>query len=266
MFNENGDDPLNTPNQDLLTKSKHQQGYTPSSGTTTNSIQTQHKSLSFGNLSSQQAQQHNTSTHNLHVTSPQQQQQQQPSLAHQKKLINTNQHNLNHSMSINKPYNNISNNNTNHIDGGSDNNQNHSMSASMKNLKINQSQFLNAQSATSATNSNGDHLGGDNDSGISSMSSETAAAITSALNSNLVQNNSFNYVQKPIIIGQNRHQFQQAQQYVQANNSQANQHQQFVHRQIYQSNNTSQANISINNGQNTSTSSVTKTVQLETLV
>lgn len=158
------------------------------------------------------------------------------------------------------------------------------MSASMKNLKIQQNQYMNPQSNGV---SNGDNSGGDNDSGISSMSSETAAAMSSALNSNLAAQNSFNYIHKPIIMGQmnqqgrgciiqnnnspqNNHQIftngnvgQNGQQYL---NNGPQQNQYFSSRQVYQTNNHngSSANISMN--QNTSTNSVQAKTVLETLV
>lgn len=229
-----------------------------------NQLQTQNKSLSFSNLAN-----HSGSTQNLHITSPQQQQQQQQMFHNQHQKINqikngSQKSNLNHSLSINKSYN--TNNNINHENHQENHNQ--SLTTSMKNIKIQNSsnQFINPQSSqgVSSNNSNGDHSGGDNDSGISSMSSETAAA----LNSNIMQTNSFNYTQKPIIMNRQNHQIfnngnhnTQNQQYV-SNGPQT----QFMHRQMYQnSGNTNVNNISINQNANTSANSVSKAV-LETLV
>lgn len=262
MFNESNDDIFNTPSDQLDSKQKNSikvvnqnqpQQYT---GTNNGQLQSQHKSLSYGNLA---ANQRSNSTHNIHqITSPINQQNQSTSKSHQahQKAVN-----LNNSLNV-KP-------NLYHHDNHE--NHNHSINSNMKKMQNNQ--FLSSNGGGVPT---GDHSGGDNDSGISSMSSETAAAITSALNSNLINNNSFNYSQKPLIIGgqigqhaQQRCLVQNTQQSHQIfNNSQpyTQQHNQFSHRQIYQNapgnnnnNSLSQANP------NTSTSSVSKAV-LETLV
>jgi len=146
-------------------------------------------------------------------------------------------------------------------------NHGHTLNANMKNLKLTQNhQFINSQSnGSNNSNSNGDHSGGDNDSGISSMSSETAAAMTSALNSTLAAQNSFNYIQKPIIMGQ-----QQQQRHQMFNNQQPQYNgQQYYssNRQIYQTNghSASSTNISIHTQNNSNVSSQSKAV-LETLV
>jgi hypothetical protein len=209
-------------------------------------LHSQQKSLSYGNLSGQQT----NSTHNLYTTSP-----------------------------ANSPQNNASSSSLkrSQVPGAKgtynqehDHNQGHALTANMKNLKLAQNhQFMNSQSNGSGTsnnsNSNGDHSGGDNDSGISSMSSETAAAMTSALNSTLAAQNSFSYIQKPIIMGQQqRHQmFNSNSQQLQYNGQQYFS----TNRQIYQTNghSASSANISIHAQSNSNVGTNSKAV-LETLV
>lgn len=217
-------------------------------------LASQHKSLSFGNLTNQQTNGQTNSTHNLnHITSPSQRTKQpkQPNM-------NISSHNHHHHQ---QHY-----GNGNHETNGNETNhsQSHSMSMSMKNLKINQSnQFISHHGP------NGDHSGGDNDSGISSMSSETAAALN---NANTVPN-SFGYLQKqqhqPILMGQrfnnNGHITQQAWQ-------QQQQQQPFIQNQsqrqpVYHGNHHG-SNLNINQSPvNTSVAntSVSKAV-LETLV
>jgi len=200
----------------------------------------QQKSLSNGNLSGNQA----NPTHNLYYSSPSNSPQNNNNIKKfqitNTKLICSQENEINHG---------------------------HSLNAHMKNLKLTQNhQFINSQSKVGGmsnnNNSNGDHSGGDNDSGISSMSSETAAAITSALNSNLSLQNSMNYIQKPVIMGkqQRNHLF--------INNQQFNGQQYFLsNHQIFQTgeNNGSQANKSIHSQTNSSVSTQSKSV-LETLV
>lgn len=150
-------------------------------------LASQHKSLSFGNLTNQQTNGQTNSTHNLsHIASPSQ----HPKQPKQQPNMNISSHHHHHQQHYGNGDHETNGNETIH-------NQSHSMSMSMKNLKINQSnQFISHHGP------NGDHSGGDNDSGISSMSSETAAALN---NANIVPN-SFGYSQKqphqPIIMGQ----------------------------------------------------------------
>jgi len=268
MFNESSDNEILNNTTDQI---KPQSIKIVNQSNTTNQYQQQlhpqQKSLSYGNLSGQQS----TSTHNLHITSP--------ILSNQSTNgANNNQMKSKQIPSMKNTYHQSENSNQ------ENNNNTHSMSASMKNLKIQQNQYMNPQSNGV---SNGDNSGGDNDSGISSMSSETAAAMSSALNSNLAAQNSFNYIHKPIIMGQmnqqgrgciiqnnnspqNNHQIftngnvgQNGQQYL---NNGPQQNQYFSSRQVYQTNNHngSSANISMN--QNTSTNSVQAKTVLETLV
>lgn len=256
MFNESNDDIFNIPNDQLDSKQKNSikivnQNHSQQQLQHNGQLQSQHKSLSYGNLA---ANQRSNSTHNIHqITSPVNQQNvstiSKSHQAHQKAV------NLNNSLNV-KPnmYHHDNNENPNHM------------------KKLQNNQFLSSNAVP-----NGDHSGGDNDSGISSMSSETAAAITSALNSNLLNNNSFNYSQKPLIIGgqigqhaqqrclvQNTQQQQSHQ--IFSNNQPYPQHNQFSHRQVYQNAPNNSNNISMSQANpNTSTSSVSKAV-LETLV
>lgn len=276
MFNESNLE----DNVDLIKASNpnsikivNQSIYGPS--TNQSSLQTQQKSHSYSNLSNQNNSNHSSnSTHNLNqiINSPPQQQS-------MTQMCNIQNKTLNHSLNSNKSivFNNNNSNNTK--------SNNHSMTTSMKNLKIqnngNNGHLMGPQN-NNGNIVNGDHSGGDNDSGISSMSSETAAAITSALNSNLNivnnnNNNSFNYVQKPIIMSQinrqnnNNIMFNPSTNSINNNigskNFNSTQSQQFLHRQIYQNPNinSNSNNISINQNHNASTSNVSKAV-LETLV
>ena len=131
----------------------------------------QHKSLSFGNLTNQ--------------SNPNQQSKPKPT-------------NLNHSLSMKPSYQQAELIAEIH---------NHTMSASIKNLKLNNGLNPNvvANGSTSSNGSGGDHSGGDNDSGISSMSSETAATMGSNP-SGLTSTSSFHQqYHKPIIMNQYTH-------------------------------------------------------------
>lgn len=237
---------LNQTNQYITNNGQHQ-------------LQSQHKSLSYGNLAGV----HSTSTHNLYPTSPVNSPQNNTNTSSLKKCQTGNN-------GGNHPYNNNQDHELNHS---------HSINSSMKNLvkmpqqrrdqlpiSVPQNQFINVNGSNS--NSNGDHSGGDNDSGISSMSSETAAA----MNSNLAAGNSFNFIQKPIIMGQQAQRCLILNGQGQQSHQVYNQHQQggytsqqgqyFVgNRQIYGQNGNGNGNN--NNNQNLSVNS--KTV-LETLV
>lgn len=261
MYNENDNQILmnstnpmdsNQQSQQQTNSIKIQQQVQKVAYTGSGQLGSQHKSLSFGNLANQQTNGHTNSTHNLnHITSPSQhtKQPKQPNM-------NISSHRQQHYV----------NGNSNHEANGNDTNQSHSMSMSMKNLKINQSnQFISHHGP------NGDHSGGDNDSGISSMSSETAAALN---NANIVPN-SFGYLQKqhqPIIMGQrfnnNGHLTQQSWQQQQQQQQQPFIQNQSQRQPVYHSNHLNGSSLNINQSPvNTSVAntSVSKAV-LETLV